>query len=87
MKKEIALNKIHEALALLEEAFKEENEIFNTVYTDIEKLKEITNAQEEKINYLEEETQDQQQRIIYLENKNRIQEEKHKQIARILMGD
>ena len=39
MKKEVALNKIHEALALLEESFREEVEVFNTIYADIKTLK------------------------------------------------
>lgn len=87
MKKEVALNKIHEALALLEESFREEVEIFNTIYADIKTLKNITSAQDERIACLEVENHTQEQKIIYLENKLDKQQEKNERIARILMED
>ena len=87
MKKEVALNKIHEALALLEESFREEVEVFNTIYEDIKTLKNITSAQDERITCLEVENHNQEQKIIYLENKLDKQQEKNERIARILMED
>ena len=87
MKKEVALNKIHEALALLEESFREEIDAFNTFYADIETLKKITSVQDEKIACLEAENHTQEQKIIYLENKLDKQQEKNERIVRILMED